>query len=543
MIFKKSILGIDDPKKLYLRDRIEFMVEKLNISFSTYKNDFYKILQETIKVLKNIDGFNFKGIKKEYERTPEVINTYFDSLKIINGLNNIALLRGKEYLRLLASNTDATSIEIEKMIKKITPLVNAAENMLFTKSNSSIKDEFYFSLIFNNFEVINSSTLSVNINENCLCLPFVNITKIPYFLTEKNISINGVGININKQSYKSESLKLITPGYFYGKFFDLNPNFDNTLDISNIYEDDSKSFYVESYEDKKMIVSFEVLFNSGVNKIGSIFLKYGNCSSLPKIEKILGKYKSDVEYTDITNKCFSKDLVYKNIKAQKNNQEAFVGSGHQYPIHEITINENDIEQLKIFIAIENSEEIEFEEINIIEDKKVTRTFNFLESLYIKRYETLPLDIETLGIVKENIDNEIKNKQINKKTIAKKYLNLNELSFKNIQVFNNGEFISKTIGRSSDINSIELISNEHIPEGLTNDSIQYYITTDNVNWLKIVPVNRSESGKKIIILDRNNSERDKLPPANMFKLKIIMNNNNTDLFPKVYGVLLRIKESL
>ena len=42
MIFKKSILGIDDPKKLYLRDRIEFMVEKLNISFSTYKNDFYR---------------------------------------------------------------------------------------------------------------------------------------------------------------------------------------------------------------------------------------------------------------------------------------------------------------------------------------------------------------------------------------------------------------------------------------------------------------------------------------------------------------------
>jgi hypothetical protein len=550
MILNRNLLSINDPQEDFVRSEVEGIIDRSNASFTGFSNDFYKIVQNSLERIRRILHHYWIGVEPHWIRTPDELNEFFNNLKQINGLNNLRAIRLKDHIKFLAENTESVSSILGKQLATLEPLMAAAEGAITNTTTNSIREENYISTVFNNQDSVSLNTLTINTDEGAMTVPFIESVSIPIVpLTDASLTINGNPLAIRDGDNRLiQTEKLFTSGYYFGKFLDLNPTFLSRPQISSLSSNDNTTFYVESYDDKTMKATLSFLFLNPAQNIGTMHIEFGKCSDFPRIEQLLVKKTGEATFEDITAKCFSKGLKFRGTTPQTDNQTLKPGQNKQYATMKVLVNEKNVQEVKVVISISNSEEVEYQEYNLLNaEDSVSRIFNYFESLYISDFSFGgELTIAKAGIDTQDIERALTTGKTvpNKKTIRKRYLSIRAMDFNSIQSTSKGEYESIFYGRGNEIQSVEMLANEYIPDGLSTRAIRYYISTDGVAFTEIWPGNRqpTKDVKARLIFDPRDKDREPVPSTGRVRLKIQIDNGNTGLTPKVYGFLLRIKET-
>lgn len=540
MILKKDSYGIIDPKDIYLKDRIKTLLSSINQSSRVFANDFYKILNETKDSIYSFINNNWKGLLPWYHTDVKDINSYFDNQKKLNALNNLRLQKLREYIELLGENSEKTAQFIEKLNRPLVSLLSEIEANVTNLATNSIRNEIYPSVKFNNFDNLNSNTLFINTEEGCLTIPYIETNKIPYIEPRAtDIRVTGTSMFIRElDNNRLLTTKIYDPGYYFGNFFDISPNLSNVNNIAEISQDNGKNFYVETYQNT-LVVEFTFKFPFE-NRIGTMHMLFGKCSSKPIIEYIKVKKTKQTSFSDITKRILPNGIVIKGVNSAIQDKSISSSLGNEFSNLSILINQESVTDLIVAIRIPVSELKEYIEYDLLDDENnIIRSFNYLESLYISQYNW-PSDytIEKAAINTEEINNLSAKGKLNqqKRSIEKKYLTLNKVYFSSIETGVDGSFVSINHGRNKTIDSVELYVDESIPEGLDFNSIKYYVSENGINYVKINPLTRSgitEQQGRISFAETGGAQN--------VKIKIEMTNQGTDKIPKVFGYILRIKE--
>jgi len=551
MILNRKLLSITDPKEDFVKTEIEGIIDKSNVSFRSFSNDFYKIVQSSLIRIREFLGLRWIGIERHWVRTPEELNAFFGNLKVFNGLQHLRSINLKDHLSFLADNTESVTTYLNKYMASLDPLMTAAEGVITNTTTNSIRDENYNSVMFNGHDSVFSNTLNINTTEGCLTVPFIENAEIPYIpLTDKSVEISGKKLFIRDGSNaKIQTEKLFTSGYYFGKFIDLNPIFRNLPQPGNLQQDNEDTFYVESYEEGTLTAAINYTFLNPDQAIGTLNIEFGQCSDFPKISKILIQRNSNPTFEDITDSIFSKGLVVRGLQPQPDNKTIKPGNNQNYSSIKILINQTAVSAIKVVFECANSKEIEYQEYQVLDNEdRVIRVFNYFESLYIQDFIfNSELTIERTGINTADIEQALTTgrREPIKKSISKRFLAIRKLDFQTIQMSDRGEYISSFFGRGNEIQSVEINVNELIPEGLTSASIKYLLSTDGTNFIEIWPVNRQlpPAGlKNRLIFDSRDPARENVLASGRVKLKIVMDNSGSSLAPKVFGYLIRVKET-
>jgi hypothetical protein len=550
MIFKKNILGIDDPFEEYIREKFRESLTKGNLSIRQFRNDFYKIVQDTLFTIRNYLSNQWDGFFPEQIRTPDELNTYFTNLKNLNALNNLRMTKIRDYIGALADHTEKAADVLNKQIGELKPLISAVESNLINNTTDSIRNEYYPSVEFDSGDSIQYLNGTLNGDEGCITVPLIETNTIRYLPMNENLfEINGNPLKIREGDNNSLSTsKLFTSGFYYGKLFDVNPIFKDTPDISNIEIEDDMNFYVESYEEKALEVTMRFVFVEEAPSIGTMNIMLGKCSDIVQIKDILIKKIDEPSFVSIKDRVTSPGIIYRGIQPQVPNFTAKTNVASQYPRIHLTINESEIQELKIILSVNNSESTEYIEYKVVDpEERILNILNYFESLVYTNFNfpsTFP--VTKTGIRSDSLERLVRAGRVipETKSINKRYLNVNAVNFKGIQKGSRAEYVSLPVGRGNEIASIEILTNEVIPAQLTRDAIRYSITTDDVIFTEIHPLNAlNPDGKSTrIVIDPRDTARVNMPAAGSVKVKIVIDDQGTSHIPKVYGYVLRIKET-
>lgn len=550
MIFKKNILGIDDPFEEYIREKFRESLTKGNLSIRQFRNDLYKIVQDTLFTIKNYLSNQWDGFFPEQIRTPDELNSYFNNLKNLNALNNLRMTKIRDYIGSLADHTEKAADVLNKQIGEIKPLISAVESNLINNATDSIRNEYYPSIEFDSGDSIQYLNGTLNADEGCITAPIIETGTIRFLPMNENLfEINGNPLKIREGDNNSLSTsKLFTSGFYYGKLFDVNPIFKDMPDINNIEIEDDMNFYVESYEDKALEVTMRFVFVDEAPTIGTMNILLGKCSDVVRIKDILVKRLSEPSFVSIKEKVTSSGIIYRGIQPQVPNTIAKPNIATQYPRFHLTINESEIQEIKIVLSVDNSESTEYIEYKVVDpEERILNVLNYFESLVYTNFN-FPTNFPATktGIRVDNLERLTRAGRVipETKSINKRYLNVNAVNFKGIQMGTRAEYVSLPIGRGNEIASIELLANEMIPTQLTRSAIKYLLTTDDVVFMEIHPLNAlNPEGKSTrIVIDPRDTARVNMPASGSVKVKIVIDNGGTSYIPKVYGYVLRIKET-
>lgn len=540
MILKKDSYGIIDPKDIYIKDRIKTLLNSVNQSARVFSNDFYRIINETKDSTYKFINNNWKGLLYWYHTRAEDINEYFDSQKKLNALNNLRIQKLREYIELLGENTEKTAEFIEKLNRPLVSLLSEIEANVTNLATNSIRNEIYASVKFDNFDNINSNTLFINTEEGCLSVPYIETTRVPYLeLRAADIRVTGTSMFIKDvDNNKLLTSKLYDPGYYFGNFFDVSPSLGNTNNIAEISQENGKNFYVETYQNT-LVVEFSFKFPFE-NRIGTMHMFFGKCSSKPMVEYIKIKKTKQTSFSDITKSVLPKGITIKGVNSSK--QDKTIGSslGNNLSNLSLLINQDKVTDIVVAIRIPASELKEYIEYDLLDNENnVIRTFNYLESLYIGQYnwpDSYPLSKAAINT--EEINGLIPKGRLNqqKRSVEKKYLTLNKVYFSSVETGVEGTFVSINHGRNKNIDSVELYVDEHVPEGLDFNSIKYYVSENGINYVNILPLTRSGVSE-----NQGRVSFSGTGGASNVKVKIEITTQGTENIPKVFGYILRIKE--
>ena len=550
MIFNTQMLSISDPQEDFVRQEVEGVIDRSNLSFKGSTNDFYKILQGSLGRIKGILEHFWVGIEPHWIRTATELNTFFGNLKQINGLNALRAIRLKDHLTFLASNTESVATVLNKQLAILEPLMAAAEGAMTTATTNAISNEGFTSVQFTNQDSVFNNGLSLNTAEGCLSVPFVENSDIPFVpLSDTSLQVSGAPLVVKTGDNSFiQTEQLFTSGYYFGKFLDNAPVFRSRPQVSNLSADDDTTLYVESYDDANMRVAISFLFLNPAQTIGTLNLQFGKCSSFPVVAQLLVKRTDASTYEDITDRIFSRGISYRGAAQQTNNRTVKPGNNQSFPLLLLVLNESNVQELKIVLDIPISQEVEFQEYTLLDaEDKVTRTFNYFESLFISNFAFgSDFTVQTAGINSDDIQRALATGKVvaTHRTIRKRFAAIRAISFKTMQTAQKGEYVSKFYGTGHEIQAVELLANELIPVGLSNRSIRYYLSTDGNAFVEIWPLNRSPSAqiKNRLVFDPRDPLREDVPSTGRVRLKIQMDNGGSGLIPKCHGFMLRIKET-
>jgi hypothetical protein len=542
---------ISDPYEEWVSDRLTNMMKTVNMTFSTFKNLYYDIMRSTIERIEYYTQYVWMGIHEYEERKPDKLAEAFEITKTLNALNNLRLSAVKVNLQTLSDSTIRTANNLANIISRVSTIINIAEASIIKQASSAIRNETFVNIQGWNPENFSESNLLVDMEEGRLTIPFTRTNNIPYIISD--VKVDGDPLIIRRKNGNGVDTKtLYYPGYYFGKFLDMSPDFNNTLVTDNISDDtNDTSTYIESYEPGALRVVITLSPVAETADIGYIEVSFGKCSDTPIVETIEVRKSGEKNFRDITNRVSSAGLRVQSVQLSESNRIARVKNGDGYPFSKLTINENQIKEMRITLTVENPEDVPFREYEVIDPQdQVIRRLNFFESLYYDRFsfETGEISLPDTGINTSDIDFLSKSNKIRalRNTVSKRYINIRGIKIYGHEVLSDGYAITRALGRGNTIHSVEIYTEDKVDsEELLSGALQYSITTDGVKYIPIWPVNRANPNnhKTRVIIDPASPEREDIQPSGTVRIRIDMKKGYSVIIPAVYFMSVRIKESV
>lgn len=548
-----------DPSliKLNIRDAITRDMVGFTLLDIEYISSIYTRMADIISKNTEYTG-NFISVVQKFEP-----DTLIDLREYCEKISNIShpMIPDLYYQLHRVADTVFTGLDdINRKFDFIESITNASESAVKTKNAmKSIKDErvIYSNFSFPNFIVEGDATIDKRYG--FLTLGIDKTVNVPFVISK--IEFNKPKGSLNTPSPRDESDSLYNNGIFHNRMFSDNPIFENIQDANpaNVRDNDLSTTLAFEYnttnnEDKLKVDMVLDIKNEHVDDILII-------SDLPDNISVLEQNKKPHKYTkvEVTSNGEAKNImdgltydsiVINGIPYESERSHATISPIDIYPTMVYPVNRSNCSSISMSMESTSPQTIYYPEYYLY-DKEGTLMYklNYFETLLVNNYtspENRPNPMDVYSSYEKmrffHMYNISPIREIKEVKLYRYALGIKEIVLRKHIYKPKSDAISSNLNPTDKlVTSIELYSNEyHTSPG----QVKYYISSDKLTWMEIIPSNFNQDGVKRYIFDellqlRGNSDKLVSIDTQSIYLKISLTKGEQIPYVKSFAVRLKL----